>query len=119
MITILNDFMTESPPRNALMAGLDIPSVRRNALMGALTGPVRCNPLMAGLDEQHTRDALVAAVTASPKPVLRPEVYPDEQGFWRWRLRHWNGNIISVSSEGYVQREDAVHGLQLTSDWHH
>jgi uncharacterized protein YegP (UPF0339 family) len=25
---------------------------------------------------------------------------------YRWRVKHWNGNIIAVSSEGYNNRQD-------------
>ena len=32
------------------------------------------------------------------------EVYADEEGKWRWRLRHRNGNVLAGSGEGYESR---------------
>ncbi|GAB3412433.1 hypothetical protein GCM10027435_05130 [Haloparvum alkalitolerans] len=43
------------------------------------------------------------------------EVYEDQGGEWRWRLRHRNGNILADSGEGYASRsaaEDAVDGVK-------
>ena len=43
------------------------------------------------------------------------ELYEDNAGEWRWRLRHRNGNIIADSGEGYSSRnaaEDAVNGVK-------
>ena len=37
----------------------------------------------------------------------RFEVYEDVAGEWRWRLVHWNGNIIADSGEGYASRFNA------------
>ncbi|ADB59460.1 protein of unknown function DUF1508 [Haloterrigena turkmenica DSM 5511] len=37
----------------------------------------------------------------------RFEVYEDRGGEWRWRLVHWNGNIIADSGEGYTSRSNA------------
>ena len=37
----------------------------------------------------------------------RFEVYEDKAGQWRWRLVHWNGNIIADSGEGYASRSNA------------
>ncbi|WP_254528038.1 amphi-Trp domain-containing protein [Natrinema gelatinilyticum] len=37
----------------------------------------------------------------------RFEVYEDNAGEWRWRLVHWNGNIVADSGEGYVSRSNA------------
>nr|WP_254525465.1 amphi-Trp domain-containing protein [Natrinema caseinilyticum] len=37
----------------------------------------------------------------------RFEVYEDSAGEWRWRLVHWNGNIVADSGEGYVSRSNA------------
>lgn len=36
-------------------------------------------------------------------------VYQGEDGEWRWRRRNgYNGEIVSTSGEGYVQRAHAV-----------
>jgi uncharacterized protein YegP (UPF0339 family) len=43
------------------------------------------------------------------------EVYEDNGGEWRWRLRHRNGNIIADSGGGYASRsaaEDAIDGVK-------
>ena len=40
------------------------------------------------------------------------EVYRDEAGEWRWRLRHDNGNVIADSGEGYARRETCRKGLE-------
>jgi amphi-Trp domain-containing protein len=37
----------------------------------------------------------------------RFEVYQDRAEEWRWRLVHWNGNVIADSGEGYVSRSNA------------
>lgn len=40
-------------------------------------------------------------------------VYKDRAGYYRWQLVHDNGNIIADSGEGYVNRSDCVHGINL------
>ncbi|MES3517360.1 MAG: YegP family protein [Natronomonas sp.] len=40
------------------------------------------------------------------------ELYEDEGGDYRWRLRHDNGNIIADSSEGYASKQKAKQGLE-------
>jgi len=43
------------------------------------------------------------------------ELYEDNAGEYRWRLRHQNGNIIADSGEGYSSRsaaEDAVNSVK-------
>ncbi|QSW97790.1 amphi-Trp domain-containing protein [Haloterrigena alkaliphila] len=37
----------------------------------------------------------------------RFEVYEDRAEEWRWRLVHWNGNIVADSGEGYTSRSNA------------
>ena len=44
----------------------------------------------------------------SARRTSRFEVYRDRAGQWRWRLVHWNGNIIADSGEGYASRYNAV-----------
>jgi uncharacterized protein YegP (UPF0339 family) len=39
------------------------------------------------------------------------EIYEDEGGEWRWRLRHRNGNIMADSGQGYNQRTTAEDGI--------
>lgn len=40
------------------------------------------------------------------------EVYTDDEGQWRWRLVHDNGNILADSGEGYASRQKCEQGLQ-------
>jgi uncharacterized protein YegP (UPF0339 family) len=43
-------------------------------------------------------------------------VYKDRIGQWRWQLVHnSNGKIIADSGEGYVQKADCIHGINITS----
>jgi uncharacterized protein len=41
------------------------------------------------------------------------ELFKDRQGQFRWRLRASNGKIIADSGEGYVQKADCQHGIDL------
>jgi uncharacterized protein YegP (UPF0339 family) len=41
------------------------------------------------------------------------ELYKDRQGQFRWRLKASNGKIIADSGEGYVQKSDCQHGIDL------
>jgi uncharacterized protein YegP (UPF0339 family) len=40
------------------------------------------------------------------------ELYEDNAGEYRWRLRHENGNIMGDSGEGYASRTGAINGIQ-------
>lgn len=40
-------------------------------------------------------------------------MYQDTKGEWRWRLKASNGAIIAVSSEGYVNKSDCKHSIDL------
>jgi uncharacterized protein YegP (UPF0339 family) len=42
-------------------------------------------------------------------------MYKDRAGEWRWQLVHNNGNVISDSGEGYVNKSDCRHGLDLNA----
>jgi uncharacterized protein YegP (UPF0339 family) len=41
------------------------------------------------------------------------EVYRDSQEDYRWRLKANNHQIIAVSREGYKQRAECEHGIEL------
>lgn len=41
------------------------------------------------------------------------DLYKDRVGHWRWRLVSSNGRIVADSSEGYVNKGDAEHGITL------
>ena len=53
--------------------------------------------------------------TATGEGVARTsfELYRDRADETRWRLRAANGRIIADSGEGYVDRDDALHGIEL------
>ena len=42
------------------------------------------------------------------------DVYQDSDLNWRWRILSDNGNIISQSSEGYVNYADCEHAAEIT-----
>lgn len=41
------------------------------------------------------------------------QVFQDNAGEWRWRLRAENHESVAASSEGYVAKADALHGIEL------
>ena len=41
------------------------------------------------------------------------KVYKDEAGEWRWRFIASNGRIIADSGEGYINKTDCLHGIEL------
>lgn len=42
--------------------------------------------------------------------------YQDSKDEWRWRLRAANGEIIAVSSEGYVGKSSCTRSIHLVMD---
>lgn len=44
---------------------------------------------------------------------MRFVLYRDRIGNWRWTLYASNGNKIADSGEGYVNKTDAKHGIDL------
>jgi len=40
------------------------------------------------------------------------ELFADDAGKWRWRLRHDNDNIIADSGQGYASKQKAKQGLE-------
>ena len=42
-------------------------------------------------------------------------VYRDVQGQWRWTLYAENNRKIANSGEGYFNKDDCVHGVNLTA----
>jgi len=42
------------------------------------------------------------------------QVYRDQSGMWRWRLKVvQNGRIVADSGEGYVNKADCLYGISL------
>ena len=46
-----------------------------------------------------------------PKGGPHVEYYQDSAGEWRWRKRAANGEVVSVSGEGYTQRADVLEAI--------
>ncbi len=44
---------------------------------------------------------------------MKFQIYTDVSGQYRWRLRANNGQIIATSGEGYVNKFDCLHGIEL------
>jgi amphi-Trp domain-containing protein len=44
------------------------------------------------------------------------QLYEDNAGQYRWRLRHDNGNIIADSGEGYASKQKAKQGLESVQE---
>lgn len=44
---------------------------------------------------------------------MKYKVYKDAKGEWRWRLVAANGNSIANSGEGYKNKVDCLHGIEL------
>jgi uncharacterized protein YegP (UPF0339 family) len=40
------------------------------------------------------------------------ELYEDQDGKWRWRLRHRNGNILAGDGQGYSDRSGTWDGIE-------
>ena len=41
------------------------------------------------------------------------QIFKDEKGEYRWRLRADNNEIIADSSEGYMSKSDCAKGIKL------
>ena len=46
----------------------------------------------------------------------RFQVYIDKKGEYRWNLRAENNKIIADSAEGYHDKYDCLHGIQLVRE---
>lgn len=44
------------------------------------------------------------------------EIYKDNLDEWRWRYRVTNRNIIGVSSEGYVNKQDCIRSIEIMKE---
>lgn len=43
------------------------------------------------------------------------DLYKDVQGHWRWTLWSTNGRKIANSGEGYHNKQDAIHAINLVA----
>ena len=46
-------------------------------------------------------------------------LYRDVNGSWRWTLEAANGRKIANAGEGYINRDDCVHAVNLVMDTTH
>ena len=44
---------------------------------------------------------------------MKFQMYRDSRNEWRWRLRAANGRTIADSGEGYVNKSDCRHAIDL------
>jgi uncharacterized protein len=44
---------------------------------------------------------------------MRFKLFKDAKGQWRWRLVAANGRTVADSGEGYNNKSDAQHGIDL------
>ena len=49
---------------------------------------------------------------------MKFEIYRDNRNEWRWRLKAANGRKIASSGEGYVNRSDCRHAVDLVKSAH-
>ncbi|MBH04290.1 MAG: hypothetical protein CMP08_09270 [Xanthomonadales bacterium] len=47
---------------------------------------------------------------------MKYEMYRDAADEYRWRLKAGNGEIIADSGEGYKNKSDCQHGIDLTKN---
>ena len=62
-------------------------------------------------DAAEEREALETRLETLQTSQSRFELYEDNAGKYRWRLRHRNGNIIATGGQGYTCRHNAENGI--------
>jgi uncharacterized protein len=50
-------------------------------------------------------------------PMLTFSIYQDALRQYRWRLKASNGRIIADSGEGYINRSDCQHAINLIKQY--
>ena len=67
--------------------------------------------------EFYERQAEQCAETLGDAAARRTfQVYEDAAGEWRWRLVAGNDRVIADSGEGYSDRRDCLHAIELVKD---
>ena len=61
-------------------------------------------------------DIAVPSVGEDLESAATFEVFEDEGGRWRWRLRHDNGNIVADSGEGYASKSNTRRAMRNVRD---
>ena len=74
--------------------------------------PNRNRETATGSDASADADAGASGEADGEARTSRFEVYEDRAGEWRWRLRHWNGNIIADGGEGYASKSNAKRAVR-------
>lgn len=46
-------------------------------------------------------------------------LFKDVQGQWRWNFNAANNKIIATGAEGYHNKQDAIHGINLVKTGAH
>ncbi|MEL7238911.1 MAG: DUF1508 domain-containing protein [Planctomycetota bacterium] len=41
------------------------------------------------------------------------QIYQDAKGEWRWRLKAANHQTVATGGEGYKDKDDCLHGIEL------
>ena len=94
-------------------------SVRRNALGAGLlrieTTPAEADTVAddEGPEPEDAADPDLAVPSEDEEidSTATFELFEDDAGEWRWRLRHDNGEIIADSGEGYASKSNAKRAL--------
>lgn len=47
---------------------------------------------------------------------MKYQIYKDQSGQWRWRLKSSNGRIIATASEAYVNKSDCLRSIDIMKD---
>ncbi|MBH9993858.1 MULTISPECIES: DUF1508 domain-containing protein [Bartonella] len=50
---------------------------------------------------------------------MKFEIYKDKNGEWRWHLKAANHEKIATSGEGYKNKADALHAIDLVKSSSH
>ena len=48
--------------------------------------------------------------------MARFEVYQDEEGEWRWRLRATNGQLLADAGEGFASRASVFRSIEAVRE---
>lgn len=64
------------------------------------------------LEDSRAAGATTSAAAERPESQASFEIYEDDEGTWRWRLRHRNGNVLADSGRGYARRTGAQNSMQ-------
>ncbi len=99
-------------------------SVRRNALGAGLlrieTTPAEADAVAddEGPEPEDAADPDLAVPSEDEEidSTATFELFEDDAGEWRWRLRHDNGEIIADSGEGYASKSNAKRALARIRD---